>query len=72
MLRVMVRVRVRVWVRVRVRVRVWFGQVCLTLPVCRIILCADIQLEPGTEQQIRAITDGGYEQNSGGPRILEG
>ena len=59
-------------VTVRVRVRVWFGQVWLTLRVCRIFFCADIHLEPGNEQVIRTRTDGGYEHNFGGPRILEG
>ena len=58
-------------VRVRVRVRVWFGMIWLTLRVCRIFLFADMELELGTEQEIRTRLDGGYEQISGSPRILE-
>ena len=67
----MVRVRVRVRVRVGFGL-IWFGLVWLTLRVCRIFLCADIHLEPGNEQEIRIITDGGYEHSFGSPRILEG
>ena len=43
-----------------------------TPSVYRIFLCADAELEPGTEQVIRARLEGGYEQNSGSPGILEG
>ena len=49
---------------VRVRVRVWFGMIWLTLRVCRIFLFADMELELGTEQEIRTRLDGGYEQIS--------
>ena len=34
--------------------------------------CADAELEPGTEQVIGVRLEGGYEQNSGSPGILEG
>ena len=43
-----------------------------TASVCRIFLCADPELEPGTKQVIRARLQGGYEQNFGSPGILEG
>ncbi|KAL9970389.1 hypothetical protein ACROYT_G022754 [Oculina patagonica] len=40
--------------------------------VCRIFLCADVEVEPGTEQVIGARLEEGYEQNFGSPGILEG
>ena len=43
-----------------------------TPSVYRIFLCADAELEPGTEQVIRARLEGVCEQNSGSPGILEG
>ncbi|PFX24433.1 hypothetical protein AWC38_SpisGene10957 [Stylophora pistillata] len=43
-----------------------------TRSICRIFLCADAELEPGTEQVIKGRLEGGYEQNSGSPGILEG
>ena len=43
-----------------------------TPSVYRIFLCADAELEPGTEQVIRARLEGGYEQNSRSPGNQEG
>lgn len=43
----------------------------VTPSVCRIFLCADVEVEPGTEQLIGARLEEGYEQNFGSPGILE-
>ena len=38
---------------------------------CRIFLCDDIQVEPGTEEVIEATLENGFEHNIGSPGILE-
>ena len=43
----------------------------VTPSVCRIFLCGDIQVEPGTEQVIEAKLESGFEHNTGTPGILE-
>ena len=43
----------------------------VTPSVCRIFLCGDIQVEPGTEQVIEAKLEGEFEHNTGTPGILE-
>ena len=43
----------------------------VTPSVCRIFLCGDIQVEPGTEQVIEAKLENGFEHNAGTPGILE-
>ena len=45
---------------------------CKVIPsVCRILLCDDIQVEPGTEQVIEAKLENRFEHNTGTPGILE-
>ena len=43
----------------------------VTPSVCRIFLCDDIQVEPGTEQVVEAKLENGFEHNTGTPGILE-
>jgi len=43
----------------------------VTPSVCRIFLCGDIQVEPGTEQVIEAKLESEFEHNTGTPGILE-
>ena len=45
-------VRVRPRVRVRARVRVLFAYVWVILSVCKIVLYADLEPEPGIEEVI--------------------
>ena len=43
---------------------------CKVIPsVCPILLCDDIQVEPGTEQVIEAKLENGFEHNTGTPGI---
>ena len=44
----------------------------VTPSVCRLYLCAEVEVEPGTEQVLGARLEEGYEQNTGSPGILEG
>ena len=43
----------------------------VTPSVCRIFLCGDIQVEPGTEQVIEAKLESRFEHNTDTPGILE-
>ena len=45
---------------------------CKVVPsVCRIFLCADVEVQAGTELVIGARLEDGYDQNTGSPGILE-
>ena len=46
---------------------------CKVAPsVCKLFLCTDVEVEPGTEQVLEVILEKGYERNNGSPGILEG
>lgn len=42
-----------------------------TYSVCRIVLCADVDVKPGTVQVIGARLEDGYDQNAGSPGMLK-
>ena len=63
---------VRVRVRVRFGSRQGFGLIRVTLNVCRIFLCTDRELEPGTEQEIRTRLDGFTNRIPEAPESLRG
>jgi len=43
----------------------------VTPSVCRLSLCAEVEVEPGTEHVLGARLEDGYQQNTGSSGILE-
>ena len=52
--------------------RIWFDKAWLPLNVCRIFLCTDRELEPGTEEEIRTRLDGFTNRIPEAPESLRG